>query len=299
MRFSGRIFRLAFLVSALALSAAVPTAGAAKAKVPTVKSLLGKQFRSVSVSGSPIIEGRTIGLRFFMHANNPSRPKKPTMAVTGGCNANGAGFRVRRGRLVSRGYWEGTKIGCSTDPDPWLISKFRKGLKARVKGNRLVLTRPAEGVKFVFRRVTPSGSSVDQKPIVDETPVSIGDPATIESLDGKSFESVKVIGQQLKKPIELGFTTGKLNRNDENGKQAEGFILTAYLGCNWMGGEYKLEDGQLTWLDVVTTDMLCSGGGNDKDGWLYDLLHNGVAATTEGTRLYLTRGNTQIVLEQV
>ncbi|MBN8870124.1 MAG: META domain-containing protein [Solirubrobacterales bacterium] len=302
MKLSGRIFTFVFLVSALALSAAAPAAGAAKAKVPTVKSLLGKQFTSVSVSGSPIIKGRTIGLRFFRHADNPSRPKKPTMVVTGGCNAQGTGFRVRRGRLVSRGYWEGTKIGCSIDPDPWLRSKFKKGLKARVKGNRLILSRPADGVKFVFRRVAPKASTLDQEPIVEEdpiveeTPVATGDPATAESLDGKSFESVKVIGQQLKKPIELGFTTGKLNRNDEDGKQAEGFILTARLGCNWMGGEYKLENGQLTWLDVMQTDMWCE---YDKDAWLYDLLHGGVTATTEGSRLYLTKDTTQIVLEQV
>jgi hypothetical protein len=108
MKLSGRIFTLASLLSALVFSTAAPTAGAAKVKVPTVKSLLGKQFSSISVTGSPVIKGRTIGLRFFRHANNPRQPKKPTMVITGGCNANGAGFRIRKGRLASRGYWEGT-----------------------------------------------------------------------------------------------------------------------------------------------------------------------------------------------
>lgn len=260
-----------------------------------MKSLLGKEFESVSVKGSQLIKGRTLRLRFFMHADRADRPKKPTMGISGGCNALGSGFRVRKGRLSSRGRFLGTLMGCKVSPDRWLVRKFRKGLKARTNGKRLVLSRPAEGVRFVFKRIVQKAPVAEEPPVVDEPLVVTGDPATAEGLLGKSFESVRVVGQVLKKPIELAFVFGKVPRSDDEGNQAEGLVLAARLGCNWMSGEYEVEDGQLRWLDVMTTDMWCQ---YDKDRWFYNLLKQGVTATTDGPRLFLVSGKTQIVFRE-
>ncbi|MDQ2621629.1 MAG: META domain-containing protein [Actinomycetota bacterium] len=62
-----------------------------------------------------------------------------------------------------------------------------------------------------------------------------------------------------------------------------------------MSGDYKIDDGLLTWFEVITTNMLCR---YDRDGWFHDLLNQGVTATTEASRLFLTSGETQVILEQ-
>lgn len=295
MRTFGRRSVLAVLVLSLAWAGTASLANAAKPKVPTVKSLLGKEFKLVKVKGKPLLKGKALPLRFFMHASETGQPKKATMAFSGGCNALGARYRVRKGRLSIRGQITGTAMLCRPNTDPWMIRNFRKSMKARTIGKRLILTRPARGIKLVYRQTSqkPTREKPAEKPIEFD-----GEPATYESLDGKSFESTKVIGQKVKQPIELSFWTGKLNRHDEDGKQVVGTGLGAYLGCNWMGGEYKLEGGQLTWFDVVQTDMGCFDGGNDRDSWLHNFLNQGVEALINGNRLALTSGQNQIILQQ-
>ena len=113
-------------------------------------------------------------------------------------------------------------------------------------------------MRFVFKQVAK------KKPAPDY-PVPVGDPATVDSLEGKSFESVKVIGEQVEKPIQISFDKGRLG---------------AYLGCNHMSGQYTIfdgnfgwaSDGTLRWSDVITTDMACQ---YSKDSWFADLLDKG------------------------
>lgn len=279
MKRSGRTLVLAFLFSTLALAGTTQPASAAKVEVPTAKSLLGKKFESVFVKGStPALEARTIRLRFFMHAHTTGKPKKATLGISGGCNAWGSGYQIRKGRLGSQGKYEGTAIRCKPDPDRWLLNKLRKGFKARVICRRLILTRPAEGVKLVFKRVVKE-QSVPDEPDADY-PIPVGDPATVGSVEGKSFESVKVIGEQVKEPIEISF--------DDK--------LGAYLGCNRMSGQYEIENGTLRWMFVITTDMACQ---LSKDSWFSGLLDKGVEATVKGPWLVLASGKTTIVLKQV
>lgn len=271
-------------MAGLVVGFASPTASAAKVKRPTVKSLLGKEFKLVKVKGNRLLKGKALQLRFFRHANEPGRPKRATMVFSGGCNTLGSRYRVRKGRLLSRGPLSGTSMGCKPNTDPWMIRNFRKGMKARTIGRRLVLTRPARGIRLVYRQVIRKRSA-PVKPEPDY-PFPVGKPVTIDDLEGRSFESVKVIGEQVKKPIEISFLNGR---------------LSAYLGCNRMSGEYRIdglwaENEQLRWLGVITTDMLCQGS---KDRWFGNLLDKGVEATVKDSWLVLTRGKTAILFKLV
>jgi len=123
---------------------------------PTTHSLLGWRYRSIRVNGNRKVGNRQLKLDFFMHSTSPNLAEKPTMVFSGGCNAMGSKFRVRGGRLSTFGSFSGTARGCGVNPDPWLIKQFRKGLKIRVRDNRLILTRPNAGVRFVLRQTGPT-----------------------------------------------------------------------------------------------------------------------------------------------
>ena len=250
------------------------------ASVPTVNSLSGKKYTSVKLTGSPVVKGLKLRIVFSKSSS------KPGIRIHGGCNVWFAPIEIRNGRIKG-GPASGTKIGCQRDPDQWLQRKFRKGMKVRVHGNRLIFSRPAERVRFVFKPVGKSKRVIDEPG--PDLSIPVGDPATVETLEGKTFESVKVIGEQVNETIELSFEKGRLG---------------AYLGCNRMSGDYLIglssedwqQDGQLSWSNVLTTDMLCPLG---KDSWFSGLLDTGVKATVKDSWLVLTRGKTTIVLKQV
>lgn len=249
--------------------------------VPKAGSLLGKQFESVRLVGTPVAKGKKVRISFFRHES------KPFLSFQAGCNTWGSRFKIRKGRLFRVGAASGTDVGCSRDPDPWLQRKLRKSFMIRTKGKRLVLSRPAERIWLVFNRVADKTRDIEEPDPGFEIPE--GEPATVETLEGKTFESVKVIGEQVNEPIELTFEKGRLG---------------AYLGCNRMSGGYQIGfsrddwrmDWQLSWNNVQTTDMACQ---LSKDGWFTGLLDKGVEATVNDSSLVLTRGGTTIVLKQV
>lgn len=282
MRLKGSYFVVLLIVGLLAGgtgTAAAATGG--KLSVPGTGSLLGNKYESVRLVGTPVAKGQKVTISFFRHES------KPFVSFQAGCNAWGSRFKIRKGRLFRVGSASGTDVGCSRDPDPWLQRKLRKSFLIRAGGKRLVLARPAEGIRLVFNRVADKTRGINEPDPDYEIPV--GEPATVETLEGKSFKSVKVIGQQVDDPIELTFEKGRLG---------------AYLGCNRMSGGYQiglsredwLKDGILRWFNVLTTDMACQ---LSDDSWFSGLLDKGVEATVNDSWLVLARGGTTIVLKQV
>lgn len=124
-----------------------PESGKRRLMVPTVKWLLGKYFRSIRVIGGPSLKGRILRLGF-------EKRKRPVLGISGACNNWDRRFRIRRGRLFIFGRGFSTATACHpVDPDAMLRNWLRKGMVIRRNGNRLILTRPAERVRIVLRRV--------------------------------------------------------------------------------------------------------------------------------------------------
>ncbi|MCB0869245.1 MAG: META domain-containing protein [Solirubrobacterales bacterium] len=288
---------LAFTILLLILAGTLPATGAA-AKAPTTKWLLGKQFRSVRVAGPPVLEGRTFGLRFLLASNFSNQPERPTLRVAGGCNTWSARFRIRKGRLFVFGAAMSTKIGCPVDPDHLLRSKLRKGMLIRLKDGRLIVTRPAERIRFDLKRISPKTSQVDE-PDPTETPdpePRITVPATMEDVQNKRYEMLGITGHDLGAPLKVGFWTGPLQRKDDEGKQVIGPGFGFQLDCNFWGGEYAIEDGIFFWKDVISTLALCEGS---QEMWLYRFLKGEPEIGLDGTDLVLRKDGVEIVLQEI
>ncbi len=274
-----RVVSLAGVVAVGLLMAAVGTASAKPAggQVPEVSSLLDHSYRSVKTKGLAQVRPRGFNISFFEHASHPDQAAVPTLVFGAGCNSNGSRFRIRGGRLIAFGGFEGTLMGCQIDPDPRIRKLLEKGMKVREVGNRLVLTARGGRVKIV---------------LVEDFP---GRPATMESLDGKSFRSTLIKGRKVKRDnMTLDFTTGPLPQHDDQDRQAQGPLMLASIGCNSMGGEYAVRQGRLRWVgETYSTAMMCFPF---HDGWLSRLLTKGVKARIAGPVLTLTRGKNRIVL---
>ena len=261
----------------LILNPGAATARPASGQIPEVESLIGKDFRSVLTKGLAQVGARSLRVEFFEHSGNPEQDSAPTLLFSAGCNANGSRFRISGGRLIAYGGFTGTDVGCVVNPDPGISGLLEKGFTIRKFGNRLVLSRPAEGVKLILVRDLP------------------GKPATMESLDGKSFRSVVIRGVKVKwNKMYLSFTTGPLPREDDQGRQVEGPLMLASIGCNSMGGEYSVRNGLVKWIgDIYSTAMMCFPYN---DGWVGGLLGKGARAWIAGPVLTLTRGKDRAIL---
>ncbi len=288
---------LVVLLVAILLAGGAGATGAAEAgkpSVPTAKSLIDHKYSSVTATGNPVLKGRTIRVEFFRASMFSGEAKKPMLRVAAGCNGWAVKFRIRRGRLTTYGLTDSSAVGCPRDPDPWIQRQFRKGLKASKFGKRLVLTRPAAGVRFVFLemegvpRVKPG--KVDEEP--DPEPRNTV-PATKEDVDGKSYELIATIGKKLGQGLRLSFWDA--TRTDGSGELAPVSLLSFYAGCNHMAGQYGVEDGVLSLTEVNTTDMWCQ---NTNDAWIYKFLSSAPEIGLDGTDLVIRKNGVEIVLEQ-
>lgn len=287
MRRLGRFF-VVLSISAGLLGGAATACASTGGSVPTVESLIGKGFASLKVTGNPSIGPKQIRIAFA------DRASKAHLTVRGGCNAWRARFVVRKGRLFLKGQVSGTKMACSKDPDPWIRSKFRKGLKIRARGNRLILTRSAERVRFVFELVPPKRKPIDRIEEDPEPEPRVTVPATRENVDGKKYELIDTIGKKLDSGLKIGFRDGL--RPVAGGELVPVSLLGFHAGCNRIDGEYGIEDGVLSWTSVLTTDVWCQG---PDDAWLYSFLTGGPRIGLDGTDLVLRKNGIELVLAQV
>lgn len=110
----------------------------------TVRTLDGHSFRSIRIQGRTGIGRNRIRLRFFRDTSFPGRPDRPFLAASAGCNSLGARYRVTRGRLRWSGPVRQTRMACGKrreNNDRWLIRRLKLGMKAKLNGKRLILTR--------------------------------------------------------------------------------------------------------------------------------------------------------------
>lgn len=109
------------------------------------------------------------------------------------------------------------------------------------------------------------------------------------SLDGKSYLSVTATedgkARQLvpKTRIRLQFL--------DDGR------LMADAGCNSMGGKVSTDGGKLSVQDLAITDMGCDAPRHAQDDWLAKLLQDGPAWKLEADKLSVTKGGTELVLQ--
>jgi Heat shock protein len=275
MRPKGSVLVALFIASCLLGGAADSVGAAAKSSVPTVHSLIGKKYSSVKAKGSPLIKGRTITLEFSMHSRHPDEPASPSMLVGAGCNAWGSNFRIRKGKIFRFGEVAGTLKKCKKDPDPWLSRQFKKGLKVREEGKRLVLTRSGGKVRLVFKLVASA-------PVVPQPRDTV--PAKMSDVHGKSYDAISVIGRDLDvEALRIGFSTGTRPN------------FWFYVGCNHWGGDYKITDGVLAWTNVFSTEMLCQGS---PDGWLGEFFASSPEIGLDGTDLVIRKDGVEIVFRE-
>lgn len=244
-------------------------------KAPRVKDLLNRSFTSVSAVGDPKIRNRTVQMSFFMHASYANAPKRPTMSVWAGCNEWGTKFRIRRGRLFSTGATSSTGMGCNVDPDPWLMEILDKGVIIRGEAKRLILTRPADGVRIVLRRFAgPVGSKPKPEP---RTP-------TFRELLDRQYKSIRATGNPLLegKTVYVNFFKGATSPN-----LPKRTSLAVYAGCNNFGSKAAIKNGRLFMYGSGSSNG--AGCEDETDSWLWDRFRKSFRVEMIGKRLVLTR----------
>ncbi len=121
-----------------------------KKRRATTANLNGHTYVSTSVWGRDL-KGQKVRLKFFRHADVTGRPKRPTMVASAGCNQLGTRYRAKNGRLRWTGRVIGTKMACRPSHDRWLTGLLRRGMRATLAGDSLVLT--TRKTEIVLRRV--------------------------------------------------------------------------------------------------------------------------------------------------
>lgn len=110
-------------------------------KPVTPKRLTGRTFISTRVVGRSL--GRSkVRLSFSrLKKQASSMPKGPFLSLSTGCNRMGGNYTVRANRLRLRPFVFSTEMLCRPDHDRWLLRLLRKGVKVKLNGKRLTLTR--------------------------------------------------------------------------------------------------------------------------------------------------------------
>jgi heat shock protein HslJ len=118
---------------------------------------------------------------------------------------------------------------------------------------------------------------------------STGTPVTADQLEGMTYNSTSVTGQDM-----VADTTVKL--------AFEADTMSVNGGCNAMGGPYAVDSGKLAWSgEPHSTMMACSDELTAQDDWLRQAFSDGFEATSEddGNTLTLTQGDVTIELDMV
>lgn len=108
------------------------------------------------------------------------------------------------------------------------------------------------------------------------------------SLTGRSFLSISVTEDG--KPKQLAPNTRIGLRFKDGNVHAE-------TGCNQLGGEVSTDDGKLTVNELGGTEMGCDPARHAQENWVSQLLRDRPAWKLEADKLTLTRGGTELVLQ--
>ncbi|WP_020392638.1 META domain-containing protein [Kribbella catacumbae] len=108
------------------------------------------------------------------------------------------------------------------------------------------------------------------------------------SLTGRSFLSISVTEDG--KPKQLAPNTRIGLRFKDGNVHAE-------TGCNQLGGEVSTDDGKLTVGELGGTEMGCDPARHAQEDWVGQLLRDRPTWKLEADKLTLTRGGTELVLQ--
>jgi heat shock protein HslJ len=109
------------------------------------------------------------------------------------------------------------------------------------------------------------------------------------SLKGRSYLSTAVTADG--KPKELVADTRIRMQFTDDGR------LIADAGCNSMGGKVSTTGGRLSVQDLAITDLGCDPPRHAQDDWLAELLQDEPAWKLQADRLSVTKGGTELVLQ--
>lgn len=256
-------------------------AGTAGAEVATFEKLDGKSFVATAIKGGKgkpkeISLSFTEGQDMWDDSADPDSVV-PILGAYAGCNSMGAKYEVENGVVRWTSTIFSTAMLCHPDRSGWLTSRLKKGMKARLSGDDLILSRGANA----RIRLVPAGSAR---------------PATVAELEGRKFVSTVVKGSgKAPKKIKLTFRRAVTDDTNSKGSGPNAQALVTDSGCNLLSARYVVRNGRLRWKgQVVGTKMACA---DDRDAWLSRRLKKGLKADFIGTTLVLKgRGGTMIRL---
>ncbi len=111
---------------------------------------------------------------------------------------------------------------------------------------------------------------------------------TGDGVEGHEYLSTSVRQAGADRPLVVG-TRIRLSFRDGD--------MGASVGCNSMGGAYRIEDGRLVFSGGSMTEMGCDPDRHAQDDWLIGLLGSRPSIAQDGSELTLTAGETVIVLQ--
>ncbi len=136
----------------------------------------------------------------------------------------------------------------------------------------------------------PTGEQPGEEPDGDE-PVSDDDPAPDAPADQVTYLSVEVTENGAPRPL---VDDGRISLTLHGDQR-----LSASLGCNSLGAEYRIEDGTLVLAGGVSmTEMGCEPDLMDQDQWFAEFLGGSPSFTLDGDTLTIAGPAVTVVLQE-
>lgn len=210
--------RTALLPLAAALVIAACSAGGPSGNASPAATLEGRTFLSTRVEGRVLVPGTQIRLSF----------ERGNVGGTAGCNSFGGRYRVDGGRLLVAEMHQ-TEMACDAPlmvQEEWVMRLLANGAAITLDGDTLVLA--GDGVVL----------TLTDRVVADPDRPLEGTRWVVDSLVlGDAVSSVPA-----GVTAALRFVDGRLELE---------------AGCNQGGGEYRVEDGVITFGPIALTKMAC------------------------------------------
>jgi heat shock protein HslJ len=215
-----------------------PTSSPTNPPASSGASLDGRQFLSVTVTDGgnarPLVPGTVIRLTF----------QDGSLSANAGCNTIGGTYTVEDGVLVFQGGGM-TEMGCPEPrmaQDDWLVAFLGSEPTLTLDGDDLVLTAGPLEITLLDSEVAEPVQPL-AGPTWTLTSIIIGD--AVSSVPADVVATIQF---------------------DENG----GVAINP--GCNSGGGSYAVDGDEITFRDLITTEMACMGPQMDVEAAVMGVL---------------------------
>lgn len=251
--------------------------------VPATKEdVHGKEYELIGAIGEKVEKGLKLRFRDWLKADGEGKlvPTSSLDYLSDRDRVNGI-YGIADGVLSWNDFCPRGK-GCNGLYAPWLHDFFTSKPNIGLDGTDLVLRK--DEVELVFTRIGEA-QAPDPEPRVTV-------PARIEDVLDKSYEAISVIGPDLEMPLKISFTVAT---QTGHGDPVTGPALSYYAGCNHYGGWTDIENGTLSWTEVISTLIGCWGS---QDEWLIPLFKNSPEIGLDGTDLVVRKNGVEIVFRE-